>query len=1512
MEFDKSIKENIIRQVDLTSHGFSSVPFFFAENGLMPNSKGKTKSCFILANMAGIYFFRSKKLRRLTDLKDFISIFDINEIRWVDQKRRDIISMKHGNTFFMCDHSDILLSNVKFAHEIFCEVLPELPKLQFTSFPTPVENVKALNGTSVKAIVENMKTPQNFLTLSGSSRISNESILSIYYVCSCLARELRPSEPVVELLRKIDRLQSQTLVLDQRRNYEISNLKSFVRPIVSMSNINTVIFKSFAPMAVCRYIHKFLKSQKINTIVLEGYSTLDPESLKIDEIKANSPVSFTIRDCNFDDNTFNSFLTELFNFSGDFQKFSLDSIVISFSVVETLINSVRKSRSLRTVEVFECNGIDLNDVKSASPEKILEFISIMFQHCRFCNKLSVSNWKNPTCINILQFLSNDVLVELDLMNQNLIEVSKELILPPSIHFLNFSGSIFTFTSLTNLLTILSGHFSPMSLNLSDIQMSDQDWYLFYQSLSNLNQPIRCLRELDWSDNKIDMNVIQSFTNYFIWQTNVRFLSINRIFGGMSLSDLRLFVTFLPKKRLLGLSLDGNNENNFSGIFKQLIPILKSIETLVFISLNNQMMTEDDAQELLNYVKMNSKVLDISCDGSSINHDNKFFEFYENLVKIDIAAIGKPYSDIVRLFGQNLEALSQFQQFNEFRQLIRTRQNSITANIRANFFTNDSDTFSTEDLLDFSAKYPTAYFDVEPYDLYGISPLPVSNAFFSPYQRETEKRMKDAQNMTSFNSLAEVQMANLQHPLIPPNAFTPTFVNSDSFSNSKSYGIRNSIGAKGLYMDNTQISDLMNHSIIAENNAYTTNNSLTNSSQSNISNNDNNISTYSSNENNYSSNSSIMTGRERKNSMFIKKKERRDSITTPKTRERTNSYKAKYPNFVDEEDTSLLDQFLIAPPQIPLEIIPPLPYDEEEEEGNEILLFEQINSAVNHQNVPPSSVQQQTIPRPPLSPKSSGLNSTNQTIFNQNSTVKQTTIAEQTTIVEQTTITEQTTIVEQTKDESDQYKPPNHLPLIDPPVSDKEENAISSIIHRDNQSPCNSSQNQEKATPEKLTIPVVFSESSNQNAQPLPPQPQPPNLSPMGNPPVPKEEIPLLTSPNSSQINSLQAIPKNETLPLTNPNELKPLIPSSSSPPILLITPQAQAQPSPEEISVNPLPQIVIQNPIDTFTEQKQSNVAHISVSEKISIPPPILTAPPPPIMTSSITSSTTTTTTFTTLTQNNISQETNIVHQTFTNEQQQQQQNKEDEQILEQEVGNHELGLLSPNKNRSQEYFDLNTNQNQNPDKSPSDQFINRDEICDSINLSSGRQPMQIKQTSELVKAGKPVEVHIIQGKSRKPIFESAAGKINTPMIRIPGANKLNASMNRIVKLVDEIFEIPSPSELESSTNFPDYPSIIDFNESRNEENVNETHEYSIRVSEIEDVMVFSKNTIASPPPPLVVLSPLKRNEIDNIYNGNDLPYTLPNTSSGKISYSLLTHPLQNRRRNPPPKVTILGVPKEW
>ncbi|KAH0793948.1 hypothetical protein GPJ56_002160 [Histomonas meleagridis] len=736
------IKKSILSQLP-SSFGHGTVPVLFAENGSMQNSKGKSTSCIIVVNMAGIYFFKSKTFSHHLQLKHFISVFTIDEIQYIDPKRRDI-SYLNEKFFFSCDHANEAVAQILASKAYLLDIDVTQNPIKLTTFPYKIDKF--------------------------NSKVPKESLSALRYVCLCLQYSVTPDESIIALFKQVNPKHNTTIQLGSQCSPP-PILKCIFTPIIQIEGITSIHFKGFSPYSVCRIAHFMLKkSTSIRTIIFEDYDFFIPQQLRLNSLPSNYSITFIFTHCSIPVTIVTTLINELNKFKGDYQRISFNSIQFTQDSLNLLFESLLFHRCYRTIEMLELDNIDSKDLYN---DNIIQNIISIFKHCRFLQDISLSNWTNPLSIGFDLFSGCSTLTNIVLAKQNLTRPFSETFkFPPQIYLLDFTECSFTYLSIQSLFKNLSTFHSPLCLILSQISLPEAHWSSFFDSLKTLPS-ITCLKELDWSGNRIPLNSTEIFCKYFLETSPIRYLSISYMYNSTKFKELETLFSYIPKNKLWGISLCGNTENNFSNNFKLLIQVLSKLQ-LTILNINGQKMTDNDSDVLLTYLQKNSSICELSCDDSLISNYDKFFQFYNELIQLKFAAIGKPYIDLKRLSNneKNRNKVSP-SKLENFCTTMRTRQNSTPQTLRSyylckiNTSNNDMD---LDELFQFIQSYPQSLLSYDSYDEYSLSPIINNN-------NSSMKTLLSRNNEFNDLTLGEIQLKRLVPPYLQPK-YTPTGLSTE--------------------------------------------------------------------------------------------------------------------------------------------------------------------------------------------------------------------------------------------------------------------------------------------------------------------------------------------------------------------------------------------------------------------------------------------------------------------------------------------------------------------------------------------------------------------------------------------------------------------------------------------------------------------------------------------------------------------------------------------------------------
>jgi hypothetical protein len=304
--------------------------------------------------------------------------------------------------------------------------------------------------------------------------------------------------------------------------------------------------------------------------------------------------------------------------------------------------------------------------------------------------------------------------------------------------------------------------NPLVLTLSDLQIPSPHWRTIWATLPSF-PPIRCLRELDWSGNGLPAANVDQFVEYF-FQSPIHFLGLDRIYRAGSAQDLTQLIVQLSDSKLWGLSVRGSRECNFSGSFKLLLQALGVLPSLNILHLDGQRMSDDDVPDVLDFLERYRETLfEFSCDESLLSTIDSFYAFYRKIDELDLAAVGRPHVDLVRLFHQPSSSMPPA--FEAFRASLQKRHLATSQSIRSFYMCrrNPKGAFKGEDMYQISSLFP-AYATIDRRDIWFLYPKATREVLPSLCMLLCPK--------VHFRSLASLHKLLLKPPLALPR-FPPS-------------------------------------------------------------------------------------------------------------------------------------------------------------------------------------------------------------------------------------------------------------------------------------------------------------------------------------------------------------------------------------------------------------------------------------------------------------------------------------------------------------------------------------------------------------------------------------------------------------------------------------------------------------------------------------------------------------------------------------------------------------------
>lgn len=613
------VKESVIKQFPNMCQNFINP--LFIENGIMPDRKGggKTKTCIIYINYAGVFFLRPNyKLSKSYKISKQISLDSIESIVFTSAKRRTLIVKYQSPLFFECSHINDSIGYIVSAKKY----LADGKEIKLTDFPSNPRQYN-LMGNYTKSMLR-------YLTL-------------------CVKYKEDPKESIINVFSNIDAAHHPIITLDSKcecpRNFMI------LAVCIGNEQITTLRLINFAPYIACRLVHFVIKgSPTVKNIIFENYSVMIPAQLRMETIKTRKILSFSFKGCRFHYKICTELIDTISKYNGSIQRLTFDDIQLSTESWNYIWDSLAKYSPWKTLECIEFDNMDstMLQMDQASFTNTL-------RHFRFLQHLSLSNWNPPFCINLKTFHYSFLLFQLILHKQNFSEPFNEKIqFPVTLNYIDLSGSSFTFVSLQSFFKVLSSQINQrqqLILGLADLNLPSEHWPSFLRALPNL-PAIKSLRGLDWSGNMIDGTQLDVFCHYFLQSNGIVHLKLDRIFNPQRIDDLKALINSIAESSLISLSIGGDQRNNFADKMKLLFDAIRPLgKSLKILHINGQKITDKDCESVIEFLRSSNQIVEFSMDRTSISDENGFFNFYSGLFQLpNISIVGRPTNDLHRIFG----------------------------------------------------------------------------------------------------------------------------------------------------------------------------------------------------------------------------------------------------------------------------------------------------------------------------------------------------------------------------------------------------------------------------------------------------------------------------------------------------------------------------------------------------------------------------------------------------------------------------------------------------------------------------------------------------------------------------------------------------------------------------------------------------------------------------------------------------------------------------------------------
>ena len=498
-------------------------------------------------------------------------------------------------------------------------------------------------------------------------------------------------------------------------------IKTIIDPIVMGRWYRSVVLSNYAPSVAMEIVHSLLKYTTVQTVILERYSSLVPEQLKMGEVMqqddSRPAYAFVFRRCRLPDTVFMEMWNEFKKFQGQIQRMTFIEMELSRQVLMSFMEVSRDSRAMKTMEKLEFLKTPMPGATDADVEN---FILAELTHLPFLQNLTCTNWPAPHQFQMASYAHN-FLSELVLPGQDFRYDFRNVVFPPRLHYLDFTSGTFTAQSLLSFLAILALQCNHVSLVLADLVLSERDWLEVFSALGSLAPP-RTIQELYWSGNPIPREHLQTFCQFFLVGDNpMRFLALDRIFDATRIEDFGYIVQCIHAERFWGLSLNGDGSHSMGGSIASVLQILERLPELHFLMLNNHTMNASDRATVLTYLAQHPNIVEFSMDGTDFASEGDLYKYYKRVFEIQtVDTLGRPDGDLIRMFQKTGKATIP-QQFQWFRGEMQNRYNMTSQLVRSYYLCrlNPTGAYVPGQLQYFAGKYPGPLFDIMQGDPHGL-------------------------------------------------------------------------------------------------------------------------------------------------------------------------------------------------------------------------------------------------------------------------------------------------------------------------------------------------------------------------------------------------------------------------------------------------------------------------------------------------------------------------------------------------------------------------------------------------------------------------------------------------------------------------------------------------------------------------------------------------------------------------------------------------------------------------
>ena len=468
-----------------------------------------------------------------------------------------------------------------------------------------------------------------------------------------------------------------------------------------------------------------MRSSSMTTVVMHNYSELRFDQIQFGEMVEPKVVSFHFKNVFArDPRESRYFLEELGHYSGDLQQLTLSGMIWDGKGADFFAMSVMTDRCYQSLEylaIEDCICAE-NDLESVSKP-----LFSVAQHLQSLYRFSMTGWKTPVV-----FASDDVkhstllikacnsLRSCVLGNLDFTGMKGDIALPSTVVDIEFPNCAFRGKTLLNIMKTKHSCEAPLTFVLNDIEMSDEEWTVFWESLNEV-EPFTNIAELDWSGNEFKNNSERTFTEKFISSTT-RFLSLSRCCKKGQTEPILYIIRALETSHIWGIQIRGGNTDELQ-LQDDMIPIVQALANVVsleHLDICHQMMSDLCVRQLVDIFKEMKLLHEIAMDGTSLTWLSLCGCYHHIRRDVSVRGLLAPVNDLTRTSCPELLSSKYYATLME--RLRHTR--SITPrHVRVRMY--ERTLSLDEEMAGFSKIWPVTCqleFDENPWGLTFVDPL----------------------------------------------------------------------------------------------------------------------------------------------------------------------------------------------------------------------------------------------------------------------------------------------------------------------------------------------------------------------------------------------------------------------------------------------------------------------------------------------------------------------------------------------------------------------------------------------------------------------------------------------------------------------------------------------------------------------------------------------------------------------------------------------------------------------